>query len=77
MKIQIVSDIHAEKHADHGKTFADLLDPAEVDVLVVAGDVGGVPQLAVTIPLLCAKYPHVVFVVGNHEHLPSGSPRTP
>jgi Icc-related predicted phosphoesterase len=68
MKIQIASDIHTEKQADFGKSFAESMDPTDVDVFVLAGDIGGVTQLAVIIPLLAEMYPHLIFVCGNHEH---------
>lgn len=67
-KIQIASDIHTEWHQDHGRSFAESMDSTDVDVLVLAGDIGNLQTLWVTIPILASKYNHIVYVVGNHEH---------
>ena len=40
MKIQLASDIHCEFHDDKGRKFATDLAGEDVDVLVVAGDLG-------------------------------------
>ena len=67
MRIQIISDVHSEFHQDGGRSFACSLDTTGVDVLVVAGDLG---LMGFNLPILrglCARYPHVVFVLGNHE----------
>src|SRR5450631_3269273 len=39
MKLQIMSDLHLEMHADRGAEFIRSLDPTGVDVLVLAGDI--------------------------------------
>jgi len=52
-----------------------MLDPEGVDVLLVAGDVGTLGTLGNVIPWLCKKYPHVVYVLGNHEFYGSNRPR--
>ena len=39
MKLQIMSDLHLEMHADRGAEFIRELDPTGVDVLVLAGDI--------------------------------------
>lgn len=69
MRIQLMSDLHAEFHRDHGLAFAESLDPSGVDVLVLAGDIGVISKdsLEQMLSFLCAKYPHVVYVAGNHE----------
>ena len=38
MKLQIMSDLHLEMHADGGAELIRELDPTGVDVLVLAGD---------------------------------------
>jgi Icc-related predicted phosphoesterase len=72
MDIQILSDLHLEFHPDDGEALLAYLDPVGVDVLVVAGDVSTPHLLCGTIRSLCAKYPQVVYVVGNHEYYYSG-----
>jgi predicted phosphodiesterase len=67
MKIQILSDTHLEFHEDEGKEFVANL-PVVGDVLVVAGDFSMVGQLVVRLTELCARFPHVVYVAGNHEY---------
>lgn len=67
MRVQIVSDIHAEFMVDCGKSFAEEIQ-TDADVLVVAGDAGTVPCLPVVYDELCSRYPHVVAVLGNHEY---------
>lgn len=69
MRIQLLSDLHLEFHRDNGAEFLEALDPSDVDVLVVAGDLAPVFGDAFTpaIEKLCHKYPQVVFVAGNHE----------
>ena len=39
MKLQIMSDLHLEMHADGGAELIRELDPTGVDVLVLAGDI--------------------------------------
>jgi Icc-related predicted phosphoesterase len=74
MRIAIYSDIHTEAHfdsdgaRDSGEAFIAALDPTDVDVVVLAGDIGTLDGLRRTIELFAAKYRHVVFVPGNHEH---------
>jgi predicted phosphodiesterase len=71
MKLQIMSDLHFEMHADGGAAFVRALDPAGVDVLVLAGDIASARSyepLAETFAALAAKYPHVLYVPGNHEY---------
>ena len=36
MRVQVLSDLHFEFHRDGGEEFVRLLDPTDVDVLVVA-----------------------------------------
>jgi len=67
MRVQIVSDIHAEFHHDRGKYFCDEIPLDGTDVLVIAGDLGIHFNLGYCLTLLCQRVPHVVYVMGNHE----------
>lgn len=68
MKIQVLSDVHTDHHLDGGQLFVSLLDPTDIDVLVVAGDIGTRNGIAPALKMLCDKYPHVVYTPGNHEY---------
>ena len=68
MKIKTISDVHCEFHDDKGRKFAKTLPVEDVDVLVVAGDLGTVDTLHDVIKILCTRVPHVVYVTGNHEY---------
>jgi predicted phosphodiesterase len=71
MKILVMSDLHFEFHKDEGNDFIASLSPydtAEVDVLVLAGDIGVHPILSMALYKLCHKYKSVVFVAGNHDY---------
>jgi Icc-related predicted phosphoesterase len=70
VRLQLLSDLHFEFHADGGRAFVDALDASNVDVLVLAGDIAvgsGIPD---AIGMLCAHYARstVVYVHGNHEY---------
>lgn len=67
MKIQIMSDVHTEFHRDSGLRFVQHLDPDGVDVLVVAGDLCSYAHMPKILEELCSRFPHVVYVLGNHE----------
>lgn len=71
MKLQIMSDLHLEMHADHGAGFLRELDPTGIDVLVLAGDINSARHfetLANTFRPLAQKYRHILYVPGNHEY---------
>ena len=68
MKLQILSDIHAEFHKDKGISWAKSLDPTNVDILVIAGDLGLIKDVEPLFNIICNKYPRVIYVVGNHEY---------
>jgi predicted MPP superfamily phosphohydrolase len=77
MKLQIMSDLHFEMHADGGAELIRELDPTGVDVLVMAGDITMArhyPDLASVFKPLARKYRHILYVPGNHEYYTS-SPR--
>jgi predicted phosphodiesterase len=76
MKLQVMSDLHLEMHADKGAGFLRELDPAGVDVLVLAGDVTMARHyeaLDQTFAPLSEKYADIVYVPGNHEYYRSSS----
>lgn len=69
MRVQLISDLHLECHADGGRSFVESLDPSKCDVLVIAGDlctVGG--GLLTALKMLSQRFNHVVYVPGNHEY---------
>ena len=68
MNVQVLSDLHLEFHQDSGERFLMGLDPQGVDVLVVAGDLCTKREHAEVLRFLSHKYPHVVFIVGNHDY---------
>ena len=72
MNVAILSDLHLEFFADRGAAFLESLDPAGVDVLVLAGDLCTRRLLRSAVETLCARYPEVVYVAGNHEYYHSG-----
>ena len=77
MKLQIMSDLHFEMHADGGAELIRELDPTGVDVLVLAGDITMArhyEDLASVFKPLARKYRHILYVPGNHEYYKS-SPR--
>jgi predicted phosphodiesterase len=68
--VQILSDLHLEFDRDGGEAFARSV-PVVGDVLVLAGDV--VPlrdsdEVRQAFEWFCSRFPHVVFVPGNHEY---------
>jgi len=65
MRIGVHSDFHFENHADHGD--AILNEIKDVDVLVIAGDFENDGGLIDAFGHACAKFKHVVYVIGNHE----------
>lgn len=68
VKIQILSDIHLERHMDGGQEFFGLLEPEGIDVLVLAGDIARRhDHLSYALKGFCEYYPQVVYVFGNHE----------
>jgi len=65
-----MSDMHLDNHKDGGVSFIRSLDPTGVDVLVIAGDLSelGFPRFESIVQSLCALYPHIVYILGNHEY---------
>ena len=74
MKLQIMSDLHFEMHADGGAQFIRQLDPTGVDLLVLAGDITMAQQygeLESVFKPLASKYRRILYVPGNHEYYKS------
>ncbi|HEY6557027.1 MAG TPA: metallophosphoesterase [Polyangiaceae bacterium] len=69
MRLQLLSDLHFEFHADAGQSFVDSLDPRGVDVLVLAGDIAVGSGVTSALNRFCRRFAgaHVVYVHGNHE----------
>ena len=69
MRLQLLSDLHFGFHGDGGRTFVESLNPAGVDVLVLAGDVAVAEGIPPALALLCERFrdASVVYVHGNHE----------
>jgi len=66
--VQVVSDLHLEFHrpASQKRLIEEIHEPG-VDVLVIAGDLCTLDRLAWALGHFCRLYPHVVYVLGNHE----------
>lgn len=69
LSIQLLSDIHFEHHTDKGKAFIKTLDPKDVDILVLAGDIATLHSLG-SLDSLCELYrdAKVLWVHGNHTY---------
>lgn len=74
MKIQYASDLHLEFYDEKkcdSEFFERILTPVkDVHLLVLAGDIG-YPEMQITRNFLawcCIKWPHVVWIFGNHEY---------
>lgn len=70
VKFQVMSDTHFDAYSDEGVGFIRSLKPtADIDALVIAGDMCEVScwRFKQIVESLCARYPHVIYVMGNHE----------
>jgi predicted phosphodiesterase len=70
MRLQILSDIHAEFQNDLGEKFiTQYLRPRNVDVLIIAGDIGVGDSLMYSLHLISKTYKdsRVLYVPGNHD----------
>ena len=69
MRLQVLSDLHFELHADDGASFVDSLDPTGIDVLIIAGDLAVSDGVGGALDRFCARYATatVLYVHGNHE----------
>lgn len=78
LRIQLMSDLHIEHHADLGEEFLASLHPVDVDVLVLAGDICQMTfkdLMRSSMAVFCRKYEHVILVNGNHEYYGGVSPQ--
>lgn len=77
MKALVLSDIHLEWHKDYGQSFVKSIDSTDIDVLILAGDVFVWNYITCRESFinLCAKFPFVVYVPGNHEYYNRFNPR--
>lgn len=69
MNLAVVSDVHTEFQPDGGRAFVDTIaaEADDVDVLVVAGDLGNFGYFQEPLCHLSERFPQVVYVHGNHE----------
>lgn len=69
MKVQLVSDVHAEWHNDKGMRWANEF-PIKGDVIVLAGDIVTYSCMVKVLSCLCERAGDVdvLFVCGNHEY---------
>ena len=69
MRIQYLSDLHFEFHADGGAELVASLSPQDIDVLIVAGDLAVGAGVGKALDLVCTRYAQavVLYVHGNHE----------
>jgi predicted phosphodiesterase len=69
MRILVMSDLHVEFRADAGASFIESLDPTDIDVVALAGDIAVSREIPAALGLLCRHFRHaqVLFVHGNHE----------
>jgi predicted phosphodiesterase len=67
MKTYICSDLHCEFHPDGGRELIAHVLP-DADLIVVAGDLSVAGKLRPALELLAKRYPHVVYVAGNHDY---------
>lgn len=76
MLMHVMSDLHLEFDNDFGVKFIESLDPSNVDVLILAGDIFvSSPRLEKhrirIFNSFCDKYKHVFYVPGNHDYFGS------
>ena len=68
MRIKCISDVHFEFHRDGGERFAKELPNANIDTLILAGDITTWQTGYEAIRILCDRFPNVIYVLGNHDH---------
>ncbi len=66
MKLQILSDLHFEFHADRGTSFLESV-PVLAGTAVIAGDISDFAGLVGALTAVCKKWERVIYVLGNHE----------
>lgn len=70
MNILTLSDIHFEFGWPNSASFVSTLDPDNVDVVILAGDICTYSQIMDVLTLICKRFSgsHVLWVHGNHEY---------
>ena len=72
LRVQIMSDLHLDRQLHDGYQVLSKGMKASkgVDVLVLAGDVAELHSKhhEAWFELICRKYPHVIYVPGNHDY---------
>jgi Icc-related predicted phosphoesterase len=75
LRIHPVSDIHCEFHRDNGESFmvelGNNIRDNEIDMLVVAGDLGDSRTIEKAYAFMCRYVPHttsILYIPGNHEY---------
>ncbi len=65
LTVQYFSDTHIEMMPGFNPTI-----PVLGDVLVLAGDIGSIrqPLTRSFLTTICQKFPHVIYITGNHEY---------
>lgn len=66
MKLQIISDVHSEWHADLGREFFNSL-PVAAPTLVMAGDIADRTSIGVILPIIAKRWNNTIYIPGNHE----------
>lgn len=76
MKLQIVSDLHLDFHADCGKSLVDTIYTDKADVLIIAGDLSEFKTLDRSLNVVTDTYKkqEIIYVSGNHDYY-FGSPQ--
>src|SRR5688500_17903140 len=67
MRLQLLSDLHFEFHRDGGRSLVEACHATDVDVLLLAGDIAVAEGIGPALTLFAERYPHVIYVHGNHE----------
>jgi len=69
MRIFLASDVHFEFHQEENDWLPPLPDESDIDVLVLAGDIGTYAAAKIGIERILQHYRNtpIIFVAGNHE----------
>lgn len=69
MKIKLVSDLHLDLFEDNGFSYVESQNPDGEDItLVIAGDMSESHLVSSLLKQFCDKYPHIIYVPGNHDY---------
>lgn len=75
VNVRIMSDLHLEfPDVDEQRAFISMLDPENVDVLVLAGDICTHRLMVDMVSSICQRFENstVIWVHGNHEYYGTG-----